>query len=170
MKLRLLLFERCNRNCDGCCNKDWDLKSLPIENDFSQYDEIILTGGEPMLDPLLIIKTSKCISKQSPFIDIFLYTAKTDNWQAILSVLHYVDGLTVTLHEQKDIKPFLFLNNILLASNEMSVTTIWEKSFRVNIFKNIVLDTNLRLWEVKDNIEWIKNCPLPTGEVFKRLY
>ena len=26
--LRLLLWEECNRTCQGCCNKDWDLSSL----------------------------------------------------------------------------------------------------------------------------------------------
>ena len=39
-KLRLLLFTNCNRGCEGCCNLDWDLASLPIVDDFSQYDEI----------------------------------------------------------------------------------------------------------------------------------
>ena len=23
-KLRLLLFEECDRDCPGCCNRDWD--------------------------------------------------------------------------------------------------------------------------------------------------
>lgn len=44
-KLRLLLHEECNRNCKGCCNKDWDLNALEIEDDFTDYDEILITGG-----------------------------------------------------------------------------------------------------------------------------
>ena len=45
--LRLLLFEDCNRNCKKCCNKQWDLKLLPEVGSFKDWDEIILTGGEP---------------------------------------------------------------------------------------------------------------------------
>ena len=33
-KLRLLLFEECDRDCPGCCNRDWDLRSLPVCRDF----------------------------------------------------------------------------------------------------------------------------------------
>ncbi|MBU1087771.1 MAG: hypothetical protein KKD05_09695, partial [Candidatus Omnitrophica bacterium] len=55
-KLRLLLFTECNRNCNGCCNNDWDLKSLLNEHLFKEYSEILLTGGEPMLHPELILE------------------------------------------------------------------------------------------------------------------
>lgn len=50
-KLCLFLFEECHRNCDGCFNKDRDIKNLPLCNDFKDYDLIMLTDGEPMLHP-----------------------------------------------------------------------------------------------------------------------
>ena len=50
-KLRLLLFEECNRSCPGCCNRDWDLQPLPVCYDLPPYRIILLTGGEPMLYP-----------------------------------------------------------------------------------------------------------------------
>ncbi len=163
-KLRLLLFEECNRNCKGCCNRDWNLKSLPIETDFHGYSEILLTGGEPMLNPVLIINTVKSIRDQNTAAKIYLYTAKVDNWQALLSVLHYVDGITVTLHRQSDVPPFLYLDSLLYKKNFIG-------SFRVNIFRRV--DANISIikqhWKVKDNMEWVKNCPLPKDEVFKRL-
>ena len=43
-KLRLLLFEECDRDCPGCCNRDWDLRSLPVCRDFTPYQVIMLTG------------------------------------------------------------------------------------------------------------------------------
>jgi len=52
--LRLLLFEACNRKCRMCCNKSLDLQSLPVVQSFSEYELIMLTGGEPLLRPHVI--------------------------------------------------------------------------------------------------------------------
>lgn len=41
-KLRLLLWEECNRTCAGCCNKDWNLSELPVCFDYSGYDLILI--------------------------------------------------------------------------------------------------------------------------------
>ena len=46
MKLRLVLFEACDRCCPGCCNHDWDLKNLPVCTDYTPYEMIMLTGGQ----------------------------------------------------------------------------------------------------------------------------
>jgi len=164
-KLRLLLFEECNRNCIDCCNKDWDLKSLPIEDNYRGYNEILLTGGEPMLDPLLIIKTIKRIQYDvSKFTKIYLYTAKPYPPFELLGILNFVDGITITLHEQWDVEEFRFFNNLILNSNI-------NKSFRLNIFRNIDISSlDLSKWKVKKDIEWIKNRPLPEGEILKRAY
>lgn len=42
-KLRLLLFEECDRDCPGCCNRDWDLRSFPVCRDF--------IGAQPAAGP-----------------------------------------------------------------------------------------------------------------------
>ena len=39
-KLRLILFEKCNRNCAGCCNKDANIPTLPVIDNYSYYDLI----------------------------------------------------------------------------------------------------------------------------------
>jgi len=164
MKLRLLLFEECNRNCLGCCNKDWNLDSLEKETAYEKYDEILLTGGEPLLKSTFVINTIYKIRKTSN-APIFVYTAKVDNLTDIFSVLDVSDGLTVTLHEQSDVYPFNTFNNALLIKN------INGKSLRCNIFKDIKINlSDYPLWVIKNNIEWIKNCPLPENEVFKRIY
>jgi len=160
-KLRLLLFKDCKRNCSGCCNKDWDLKSLKKVKSFKGYDEIILTGGEPMLKPAFVIGTALKIRSKTN-AKIYMYTANVDDVVDVLAVLFHIDGVTVTLHEQNDVLSFWYLNKILLKYNII-------KSFRLNVFKGISLhDVDLSLWNVKTDIEWIKNCPLPKGEVFKK--
>lgn len=55
-KLRLLFTKDCNRDCPGCCNKDWDLDHLPVCADFKPYDLVMITGGEPMLYPERLLK------------------------------------------------------------------------------------------------------------------
>ena len=160
--LRLLVIDKCNRKCEGCCNKQWDLNLLPICDSFKGYSEIILTGGEPMLNPSLIRSLAIHIRKETQY-PIYMYTAKVDDLEEILSVLYFLDGITVTIHEEKDWDSFSILNKSLLDFG-------YEKSLRLNVFK----ECNLRSyhefdkWKIKDSIEWIDPCPLPTNEVFMR--
>ena len=114
-KLRLLLFEKCERNCDGCCNELYDLKALPVEENFGQYDVVLLTGGEPMLEPQFVIDTAMEITKQDPMTKIYVYTAKVDDIEATLGVMFATNGLTVTLHGQEDVEPFRVFNDTLLS-------------------------------------------------------
>lgn len=161
-KLRLLITEQCNRNCEGCCNKEWDLKKLPVCTDFQNWDQIILTGGEPMLVPQIIRGTINKIKNVNP-CPIILYTAKVDKIQSILSILFFVDGLTVTLHETKDVIPFMKFNKVLPRGI--------KKTLRLNIFKEVkkVPKHLFGKWVIKDGIEWIKECPLPKDETFMRI-
>lgn len=161
-KLRLILFDDCDRACRGCCNKDWNLPGLPIVDSFVEYDEIMLTGGEPLLDPSLVLKTITDVRHQSR-AKIFVYTAKLDDVIKALAVLAWADGLTVTLHTQKDVVNFLHFDKAL--SNLR-----WSKSLRLNVFKGVILpDVDITDWQVKNGITWIKDCPLPTNEVMMRL-
>lgn len=159
MRLRLLLTEKCNRKCHGCCNKDFDLSALEVCKDYSGYECIMLTGGEPMLDPQLVKEAAKTI-KQQTNAPIYLYTAKTDNALALSTSLWlHLDGVTVTLHNKKDIEPFLNFDK----------EKFLNKSLRLNIFKGVTLRDNLNNdWKIKRNIRWIKNCPLPEDEVFMK--
>ena len=51
--LRLVVTDKCLRTCSGCCNND--IKPDLFEGYFYEYDEIIITGGEPFLFPLKLI-------------------------------------------------------------------------------------------------------------------
>lgn len=161
-KLRLLLFDTCNRSCAGCCNKGFDLPSLPVLRDFTSWDEVYLTGGEPMLNPALVFET---ICRFHATARHYLYTAKVDDLPAVLSLLGFLAGLTLTLHDQGDVAPFLALNERLLGS----LNPRW--SLRLNVFRGVTIPdgTNLSLWKVKPDMVWVKDCPIPEGEVFMRL-
>lgn len=161
-KLRLVMFEECNRACKGCCNNDWDLNALDIATSYKGYDTVMLTGGEPMLRPLEIIDVAGKIREQTG-AKIFLYTAKTRRAFDLIAILHCIDGVTVTLHEPYDVGPFEELNSLLMKLNI-------DRSYHLNVFKGVDLShVDTRLWKVKKGIEWIKDCPLPEGEVMQRM-
>ena len=160
-KLRLLLLEECNRTCEGCCNKDWDISKLETENSFDQYSLIMITGGEPLLVPVTLMIAISDIRDQTE-APIYLYTAMASDSEYLKTVLRYVEGITLTLHEQKDVADFQILNSTM-SKNERA------KSLRLNVFSNVdMTGVNTTGWTVKSGIEWIKDCPLPDDEVFKR--
>ncbi len=161
--LRLLLFEDCNRSCEGCCNKQWDLSKLPVVKDFTPYDEIILTGGEPMLHPEIVDTVSSFIRLINPTAKIILYTAMTTTFSTLIHTLKKIDGLTVTLHDQQDVIPFLLFDDLI--DDDLR----YSKSLRLNIFSGVHVMILPDMWKEKENIEWLENCPLPDNEVFMRL-
>lgn len=161
--LRLVIFEECNRSCEGCCNKDFNIPSYPQVESFAGYKKIILTGGEPMLKPELVVDTCKRI-RQETDAPIVMYTAKSKRVFDLISMLHILDGVTLTLHEPYDVKPFSELSTLM---RDLNIT---GKTLRLNVFSNVdITDVDTSGWSVKDNIEWIKDCPLPNSEVLMRL-
>jgi len=164
-KLRLLITEQCPRSCEGCCNKDWDLDALPVCTDFSGYDEILLTGGEPMLRLDRVDHVLTDIARVNPDALTIMYTAQLPELMNVIklyTILQRLKGVTVTLHEQNDVCTFFLFNRLLGPEDR-------EKSLRLNVFNGVEL-TNMDLtgWKVKEDIEWIDNCPLPPDEILMR--
>ena len=161
--LRLLITKDCNRSCGGCCNKQWNLETLPIVKSFDGYDQIILTGGEPLMDSKLLNTVYILKGLFAVQAEIYVYTAHARN---VNSILNHVDGVTLTLHEQKDLIEFRELNEFLLKR-----PAYHGLSLRLNVFREVKLpfDLDLNLWKVKRNIDWIEDCPLPTDEEFMRI-
>lgn len=151
--LRLLLFSACNRSCPGCCNKQWDLDSLPKVETYTGFDMVILTGGEPMLNPSMVVRVASEIQSQTS-APIILYTARP---QELPSVMPFVDGVTLTLHEQSDVEPFLAFHCGLET----------DKSMRLNVFEGVDVP-DVPGWRIKSGIKWIEDCPLPSDEIFMR--
>lgn len=154
-KLRLLLFEECDRKCDGCCNNDWNLATLPVCNDYTPYRLIMLTGGEPMLHPDIIKQAVNDIRAQTD-APIYLYTAHPEGLEEIMPIL---DGVTITIHESADILRF---RQFLARTPRLE-----GKSLRLNVFQDAG-EVQAEGWHIKSGIRWIKNCPLPQGEVLMK--
>jgi len=176
-KLRLLITTDCDKNCKGCCNKDWDIDRFPILP-LHGWSEILITGGEPMLYPLRLDNLLSRIRKVNPDAKKILYTAKmldlNDNsGKEVLyhSIVNKLDGITLTLHNQKDADVFyMYHKNLMFILAKLGKTDI---SLRLNVFKGLKFFKNKSVvdtWQIKENIEWIDNCPLPKDEVFARYF
>lgn len=160
-KLRLLLFEECNRNCKGCCNQEFSLESLPVCRDYTPYTLIMLTGGEPMLRPEFVLRVVERI-RESTNAPIILYTAWAKDKKALAKVLDHIDGMTLTLHSSEDIRDFQEFDKYYPVEKKQ------KKMLRLNVFAEVGKVEASSSWQVKNEIQWIKNCPLPEGEVFMR--
>lgn len=170
-RLRLLVTTLCPNQCPLCCNNSWDFSKLPIVDRWN-YNEIMFTGGEPLLFPAKLAAFAyavKSISKaEGNNPKLYVYTAVC-KYGKILEILNEVDGIVLTPHNISDIEDFVALNTLM---NESTAGLFDGKSMRLNLFPDIkkALPDNIDLskWQVKD-MEWIKDCPVPKGEDFRRI-
>jgi pyruvate-formate lyase-activating enzyme len=129
------------------------------------YDEIIFSGGEPLLVPARVEHMTDVI-KSVHDAPIYLYTAKLDNPYLFANILEKVDGMTVTLHEESDIPDFIHIDEMMKRAKGL------DKSMRLNVFKEAmgVFHNNLwKGWNVQSNMVWIKDCPIPSHETVMRI-
>ena len=155
----------CPKNCKLCCNKNFDLEKLPIVQHFD-YDEIIITGGEPFAEKTEKITESLInylkFVEVNPNRKVFAYTALPF---AVVGYHDILDGMTLSLHTKSDVNEFIWANMMLLSREDNL------KSLRLKLFEGVTIpsDIDLSLWEVTKDVKWIENCPLPSDEIFMRL-
>ena len=105
---RVLITKQCHRLCPQCCNNYPQIMAAmrPIAGiaDLRGYENIVITGGEPLLFPLGTADLVACLYgdarlhrplwPQHP--RLYLYTTL---WHPVLEeVSYWLDGITFTLH------------------------------------------------------------------------
>jgi hypothetical protein len=171
-KLRLLVTSKCNRSCEGCCNLDWDLDALPVVEDWHAYayDEIIVTGGEPLLFPEKLQSFMQSLTEMHTAPKLYLYTAKPDVFTRYPWLLKYFDGLTITLHEPSDWIEMVAFDNLLIQQEHVNPFCL---SIRINHFKaageHPIENMIFKHYKWDLNREWLTDCPLPSGEEFRKI-
>ena len=180
-KLRLLVTAKCHNKCPMCCSNQFDIEKIPVV-DRLDYDEISITGGEPMLarescEKVLRLVHSFCSVRKAigmPMPKFYLYTAFFDFDTISLSSFIF-DGICLTPHSKVDVEKFIDINIKMLASkNSGDAYKEFNPncSLRLNLFTDmkdlLPKDIDLSLWKVKE-MEWIKDCPVPEGEDFRRI-
>lgn len=160
MKARIICTYSCPRSCEGCCNKDWPFEpARPIER-YTDFNEILLTGGEPLMFPErlwdLILQIRKVTKTK-----IYIYTAAIEMPFALNCMMKVADGICLTLHTPNDIRLFnRFQSRFPIPK---------DRSMRLNIFEKIGYPKNTTGWAVKKDIRWLKQCPLPQDEILYKL-
>lgn len=178
-KLRLLVTEKCHNKCPMCCNNQFNIEKIPVVDRFD-YDEISITGGEPLLpykETAWLVEGIKAVQHATglPASKFYLYTAYFDF--GILKACSYeFDGICLTPHKKEDIDKFIKINAMMLKMKRLLIipnaSFNFDCSLRLNLFSDMKAllpkDIDLSLWKVKE-MEWIKDCPVPEGEDFRRI-
>lgn len=158
---RLIVTYRCNRSCLGCCNNhDNRVREITDINELIEYDEIVITGGEPMVIPEEISKFIINVAGAGYRGSIFLYTAYLRiNSDLHKDIVDMVDGITYTLHAESldgDIKNLKRLSSYRrLADSDFSSRLIIDSRLYDRYdFSNIDL-TN---WDVIRKLQWKDKC------------
>jgi len=164
-KARIILWFDCNRKCLNCCNEYDSIigkgEKISSFDGLEQYDEFLLTGGEPMLHPSRLINIINIIRDKYPGKKIYLYTALFT--QVMPSIIPLVDGIHFTLHSPVNDVDIFGFEAIQIASSHYP-----EKSFRAYIDPRIEKSIHLypSAWKRLEVKPWLLEgeCPLPDGE------
>ena len=117
-----------------------------------------------MLRPRVVHEAIRMIRKNST-AEIYVYTANVADVSRACDVLAAADGICVTLHHAGDVSDWE-----RFASAAYQAGLALRRSLRLNVFTEIKLPDAMPPggWKIKGNIKWIKDCPLPSSEVFMR--
>jgi hypothetical protein len=160
---RLLVTERCPRKCSYCCNK------LPggitgatyvRAEEFSAngFDELVISGGEPMLVPKLVRKiVNRC--KLPTYLYTALYNAECrDGLREGLFA-----GISYTLHEKFSITDYDKFYN--LQDNLAQPRIAKRTSARLKIHPSVHVQVWEHVWSRVDRRPFKEDiCPLPEHE------
>lgn len=168
---RVILNWDCNRNCDHCCNKA--LTAQPEScwvSDLADYDEVLITGGEPMLHPEDVADLVESLRMQAEELGkpqkIYLYTALFSPWLFDLAAM--VDGIHFTLHHpltQTDWDGFNRFQRVIGKHQDSG------KSFRLYIDSRVRVPISIlpKFWSRVEIKAWQQDCPLPPNEVLLQM-
>lgn len=159
---RILITDKCTRNCKNCCNKYTEIMSSAKEVDdpafFNEYDMLLLTGGEPLL---AIDRAIEILTAVRSFQTVYFYSSiYTDDFEYLME---RTDGFHYTIHSPVTHKDLQFFNVVQSLARQNK-----NKSFRLYIENTVSrsITINPSLWdriEIKQYIEE-SECKLPENE------
>lgn len=169
-KARLLVTLKCERNCHYCCNKQKSIMDSATkidqldEIDWTKFSEIMISGGEPMLDwrrTYKIVRTLR--DKVGGGIKLYLYTAKYQKHSGY-EFYYLLDGIHYTVHENASIAEIIEFEEFQQRSR-----IYWRRiSFRAHVVstnnRRSITIIEPRMWKRFEIKPWQEDCPLPEGE------
>lgn len=107
-RIHLLTTKLCLRNCADCCNKLYDIESIPCvtKEELSQCEWLFLTGGEPFafLNPSRIARYYKQQFKNIRKIVVYGNVKEFADYLFLANgTLNYVDGVSLSIKDKEDL-------------------------------------------------------------------
>lgn len=156
---RVIVTFECDRKCPGCCNvaPGFSYKETKFD-DLLKYEEIVITGGEPMLISEYCVEFVHRLKYSGYKGKIFLYTAynKANKKWSDLALLKEVDGVTYTIHADPTKKELQMLANM-----ETAIILSKVKSSRLHIDSRVKeLNFHKEVWNEVKYFDWKEECPV----------
>ncbi len=173
MKARVLVTKKCNRKCKGCCNETLGIIDKISFEDLFKYDEICITGGEPMLLSDRLVEMIHRLRLQGYTGKIWLYTANSHRlatYWACKMLIDEVDGITYTVHHGKMETVKRDLADLRRLDTYLKETDRSGKSDRLYIDSRVYSEEYVKSlmykWDEVKPLKWIESgdCPVPEGE------
>lgn len=113
--MHLMVTSLCDRDCKYCCNKQYDLNSIPYATDeeLRGVETLCLTGGEPFAytKPNAIAYHYK--HKYPNIMRVIVYTNACELWLPLIvnkASLDHIDGLNISI---KNLRDYQMLEDII---------------------------------------------------------
>ena len=170
-KARVMVTQVCNRKCSYCCNTEtmMELAQAKTLDSIRGFDEVMITGGEPLLRPEDTEAILDVLIKNNPDAKFYLYTAwcPSGHIAVLKSLLNKLDGIQYTLHTDSsdlDLERFGRIQNLIGTRRWGGYPSPF--SARLYIVPGMWQSFELRpdYWDRIEKKPWVEDCPLPEGE------
>ena len=171
---RVIVTYDCPRACQSCCNKHiGDVPQVKFE-DLLSYEEVVITGGEPMLLAPRVVEMIHRLRANGFTGKIWLYSSsvKVSRW-ADKAVLKEVDGVTYTVHfkpsvndlrDARKLSDFIF-ENLDNRTHKRSDRLLIDSRCCPEALFSIIGVGFADHWSKVESLQWREDeCPLPENE------
>lgn len=170
MKARVMVTTACNRHCENCCNEQDEFSQVEVLDciySLLKYDEVIITGGEPMLISSEVALFIHELRRELGYAGkIYIYTALYNKglFAEYRDLFKYINGLHYTIHHEatdQEVMELKLLSEMLPRKSDLSFRlSIDSRLFERYDFSNI----DFSAWSVIRKMKWQANCKLPDNE------
>jgi MoaA/NifB/PqqE/SkfB family radical SAM enzyme len=113
--MHLMVTSLCDRDCKYCCNKQYDLNSIPYATDeeLREVETLYLTGGEPFAYTKPNAMAYHYKHKYPNIMRVIVYTNACELWSSWITnrtPLGNIDGLNISI---KNLGDYLVLDDII---------------------------------------------------------
>lgn len=163
---RVIVTFDCMRECPGCFVLNLPkYKKVHTDEEFLGYQEIVITGGDPMLIPGKTLKFIDRMRDKGYRGKMYLHTSFWNNKGISKEILKELDGFTFTLHAECSDTDIMALKNLsnsgILQNKDFSSRLVIDK----RIYDRYDLSNiNFSRWSVIRKLDWKEKCDPAANE------